>query len=169
MSGTNPNQQNTALELTFWPTETVTVIDLAHPLHGRTLPLLGVTNKPYVGRACVVWIQPGVERIVPLAATTLAGVTPTPWPWRVSVAALRTLLTVAAALPELQVEAPRETHNRDTGQATAASLGAMRRSAAAAADCDCQHPAAGGVEDPEPARASADPHDLAPGHEGAEQ
>lgn len=80
----------------------VTVVNPAHPLYGQTLPLIGVTNKQYIGRACVVWIQPGVERLIPLWATSLADVTLPAFPCRVSVAALRALLTVGAAIAELE-------------------------------------------------------------------
>jgi hypothetical protein len=54
------------------PTEAVTVTDPAHPLYGLTLPCLGVTNKQRLGRACVVWLAPGIERLVPVAATSLS-------------------------------------------------------------------------------------------------
>jgi len=96
-----PIHHTTPLALTFLPTDVVTVRDPAHPLYGQTLPLIGVTNKQYIGRACVVWIQPGIERLVPLWATSLADMTPPAFPWRVSVAAVRVLLTVGAAIAEL--------------------------------------------------------------------
>ena len=32
---------------------------------------MGIANKPYLGRCCVVWLCPDVERLVPVAATDL--------------------------------------------------------------------------------------------------
>lgn len=45
------------------------MVDPRHPLYGRTLPLCGIIAKQYLGRCCVVWIQEGIERVVPLTAT----------------------------------------------------------------------------------------------------
>jgi hypothetical protein len=45
------------------------VVDPRHPLFGMTLRLVGITRKQYQGTCCVVWLIPGVERLVPLAAT----------------------------------------------------------------------------------------------------
>ena len=47
------------------------MVDPRHPLCGRTLPLVGITQKSYLGRCCVVWIRPHVERNVPVSATDL--------------------------------------------------------------------------------------------------
>src|SRR5215510_7337841 len=63
--------QNTPLQLTALPTDTVEVTDPTHPLYGLTFPLIGVTTKPRLGRVCVVWLYPGVERVIPVAATSL--------------------------------------------------------------------------------------------------
>jgi hypothetical protein len=49
----------------------VTIVDPRHPLCGRTLPLVGITQKAYLGRCCVVWIREDVERHVPVTATDL--------------------------------------------------------------------------------------------------
>ncbi len=65
----NQTQNNTPISQRFSSEETVTVIDPRHPLCGRTLPLKGITNKAYLGRCCVVWIQKDVERYVPVSAT----------------------------------------------------------------------------------------------------
>jgi|SRR5882762_887704 len=40
------------------PEETVTVVDPGHPLFGRTLPCVGISNSSYRGRCCIVWIGP---------------------------------------------------------------------------------------------------------------
>jgi hypothetical protein len=57
--------------VTFTPEQFVTIVDPRHPLCGRTLPLVGITQKPYLGRCCVVWIRRDVERHVPVSATDL--------------------------------------------------------------------------------------------------
>ena len=64
-----PNQQTTPLEVTLSPEDTVTVVDPRHPLFGQTLSLIGITNKQYLGRCCIVWLRAGMEQLVPLAAT----------------------------------------------------------------------------------------------------
>ncbi|MEM9806852.1 MAG: hypothetical protein AAF959_16400, partial [Cyanobacteria bacterium P01_D01_bin.56] len=46
----NPNQSNTPISQRFSSEQTVTVTDPRHPLCGRTLLLVGITNKPYLGR-----------------------------------------------------------------------------------------------------------------------
>src|SRR5215471_15511724 len=90
--------QTTPLQLTALPTDTVEVTDPTHPLYGLTFPLIGVTTKQRLGRVCVVWLYPGVERVIPLAATSLAGsaLLP-PSPCRLSVAGLEALLAVVAS------------------------------------------------------------------------
>ncbi|MGH8072379.1 MAG: hypothetical protein ACRERE_45525 [Candidatus Entotheonellia bacterium] len=60
------------------PTDTVTVTDPTRPLSGLTFPLIGVTTKPRLGRVCVVWLYPGVERVILVTATALAGSAPPP-------------------------------------------------------------------------------------------
>lgn len=92
------SHQNTPLAITALPTETVTVTDPTHPLFGRTFPLVGVTTKQRLGRVCVVWLYPGVERVIPVAATTLAEPSPPRSPCKLSVAGLHTLLAVVASL-----------------------------------------------------------------------
>jgi hypothetical protein len=66
------NQQTTPIDVTVSSEETVTIIDPRHPLSGLTFPLVEITNKPYLGLCCVIWIQERVERSVPLAATDRA-------------------------------------------------------------------------------------------------
>lgn len=74
--------------------ETVTIVDPRHPLYGRTLLLVSIGTKAYLGQCCTVWIRPGVERCVPIGATDLAfdphDVSPIP----LSLASLRQLLHV---------------------------------------------------------------------------
>jgi hypothetical protein len=89
------------LGLTALPTdETVEVVDPTHPLYGLTLPLLGVTTmQQRLGRVCRVWLHPGVERAVPVAATDRGGVRGPPSPCRVSPAGLAALVGLLASLP----------------------------------------------------------------------
>ncbi|NER84330.1 MAG: hypothetical protein F6K42_33305 [Leptolyngbya sp. SIO1D8] len=89
-----PNQDNTPISRQLSPGQTVTVVDPRHPLCGRTLPLIDITQKPYLGRCCVVWLYPEVERYVPVDATDLEfdprQIHPTP----LSIAAVESLLRV---------------------------------------------------------------------------
>ncbi len=80
--------------------DTVEIVDPAHPLYGKTLPLIGFNTKQHLGRVAIVWLQPGIERCVPLSATNLAK-TPlaAPSPSRLSVESLERLLSVVASLP----------------------------------------------------------------------
>jgi hypothetical protein len=83
----------------------VEIVDPTHPLHGKTLPLVGVTARQRLGRVAVVWLYPGVERCVALSATDLAETPPaTPSPSRLSVASLERLLAMVASLPLADVE-----------------------------------------------------------------
>jgi hypothetical protein len=78
----------------------VEIVDPTHPLHGKTLPLVGITTRQRLGGVAVVWLYPGVERCVPLSATDLAETPPAPpSPSRLSVASLERLLAVVASLP----------------------------------------------------------------------
>lgn len=155
-----PIHHTTPLDLTILPADVVTVIDPAHPLYGLTLPLIGVTNKQYIGRACVVWIQPGIERLIPWWATSLADVTPPAFPCRVSVAALRALLTVGAAIAELAVadaaelEVPHEhvtpEDAPDSSRSAATAFASVRHRASqptTAAAAHDQSASASGLED----------------------
>lgn len=91
--------------------DTVEVVDPTHPLYGKTLPLVGVTTKKDLGRAAIVWIRTGVERLVPLSATSLADTpAPPPSPCRLSVASVERLLAVVASLPDTGSE---EKHGED--------------------------------------------------------
>src|SRR5262245_28305181 len=100
--------QTTPLKLTALPTDMVEVTDPTHPLYGLTFPLIGVTTKQRLGRVCVVWLYPGVERVLPVAATSLAGSAPLPpSPCRLSVAGPEALLAVVASQADPDQE---ETH-----------------------------------------------------------
>ena len=67
----NPDQVTTPVGHRLSPEPTITVIDPRHPLCGRTLTLVAVTHHSELGRCCVVWLRPQVERLVPVRATNL--------------------------------------------------------------------------------------------------
>src|SRR5215213_10400421 len=92
------SHQTAPLGLTALPTDTVTVTDPTHPFYSLTLPLLGITTKQRLGRVCVVWLYPGVERVIPIAATTLGDLPVRPIACRLSVASVQTLVAVVASL-----------------------------------------------------------------------
>jgi hypothetical protein len=92
------------LGITALPPDSVEVIDPAHPFYGLTLPLIGMTTNPHLGRVCVVELQPGVERLVPVAATDRGGVLPAPSPCRLSPGSIVALLAVVAFLPDPTLE-----------------------------------------------------------------
>src|SRR6266446_48373 len=67
----DPNQITTPVGHRFSSDQTITVLDPRHPLCGQTLPLVAITHHTQLGRCCVVWLRPHVERLVPVQATTL--------------------------------------------------------------------------------------------------
>src|SRR5262245_11331075 len=68
----DPNKVTTPIGTRFSADQTITVLDPRHPLCGRTLPLVALTHHAQLGRCCVVWLQPHVERFIPIQATNLA-------------------------------------------------------------------------------------------------
>jgi hypothetical protein len=70
----------------------VTIVDPCHPLFGRTLPCVGIANVSYLGRCCIVWIRPTIERHVPITATDLAYDPATLYPLPISVESLQQFL-----------------------------------------------------------------------------
>src|SRR5262249_34052756 len=67
----DPNQVTTPIGTRFSADQTITVLDPRHPLCGRTLPLVALTHHSQLGRCCVVWLRPHVERFIRVKATTL--------------------------------------------------------------------------------------------------
>jgi hypothetical protein len=67
----NLNHVTTPVGHSVAPEQTITVIDPRHPLCGRTLPLVAMTHHATLGRCCVVWLRPHIERLVPVRATNL--------------------------------------------------------------------------------------------------
>ena len=90
----DPNQVTTPIGHRFSPDQTITILDPRHPLCGRTLPLVAITHHAQLGRCCVVWLRPHVERFIPVQATNLAfdpnNMNPSP----LSLAAVEQLLRV---------------------------------------------------------------------------
>ena len=127
---------------------TVEIVDSTHPLYGETLPLVGLTTKQVLGRVAIVWIHPGIERMIPLRATSLADPpAPEPYPCRLSVASVERLLSVVASLPET---GPEEAHGEDrTTEALKEAPGATRAAprGASPATRPQRHSSTGGVDD----------------------
>src|SRR4029453_16070623 len=90
----NPNQITTPIGHRFSSDQTITVLDPRHPLCGQTLPLVAITHHTQLGRCCVVWLRPHVERLIPVQATNWAfdptDISPSP----LSLAAVEQLLRV---------------------------------------------------------------------------
>jgi len=101
-AGGDPNQVTTPIGHRFSPDQTITVLDPRHPLCGRTLPLVAITHHAQLGRCCVVWLRPHVERFIPVQATNLAfdpnDIRPSP----LSLAAVEQLLRVFQDLQHAQ-------------------------------------------------------------------
>jgi hypothetical protein len=154
--------QNTPLQLTALPTDTVEVTDPTHPLYGLTFPLIGVTTKPRLGRVCVVWLHPGVERIIPVAATSLADPLPgPPASCRLSVASLEALLAVVAqahARPEEAQGDPGDVRNAYATPTVAPLSGPGDRGGAPAAPAPT--PPAAGLAESVPDGPGAGPGDA---------
>jgi hypothetical protein len=68
------------------------VVDPRHPLFGRTLPCVGISNSCHRGRCCILWIRPTVERHVPVTATDLEYDPSTLYPLPISLESLQQLL-----------------------------------------------------------------------------
>ncbi|TMD61681.1 MAG: hypothetical protein E6I97_27145 [Chloroflexi bacterium] len=88
----NPDQFTTPIDLIVAPQETITVVDPRHPLFGRTLPCVGISNSCHRGRCCILWIRPTVERHVPVTATNLEYDPSTLYPLPISLESLQQLL-----------------------------------------------------------------------------
>jgi hypothetical protein len=127
----NPFQQNTPLGLTARPTDTVEVTDPTHPLYGLSFPLIGITVKQRLGRVCLVWLHPGIERAIPVSATNLAGEDRVLSACRLSIAGLQGLLHVLSSLvcpSQEDAHEPIESAQRSTAIHSSTSLAVSRRS-----------------------------------------
>ena len=133
-------QHNTPLGLSVPPTVAVTVTDPTHPLYGLTLPCLGVTNKQRLGPACVIWLTPGVERLVPVAATSLSPIVRPTSRCRLAPASVAAFLRVlASAIDDTSARAGQEEHDgsdRDAAGALATATTPPPVGDAAGPRCD---------------------------------
>ena len=154
------SHQNTPLTLTALPIDTVTVTDPIHPLYGLTFPLIGVTTKQRLGRVCVVWLYPGVERVIPVTATDLADHTPPlPSRCRLSITGIDALLAVVASQADLSQEDAYGTTAHPDHAETSATVAPVARTGAGPLLCAAR------TTTP-PARGRMDqslPHDAGPG------
>ena len=145
------------------PTEEIEATDPTHPLFGRRFPCLGVTSKQLLGRVCVVWLAPGVERLIPVAATSLAGVPPPPSACRLSVPAVVALLAVLTSAGTF-VAPPSGQEDTDatpqTASPTAPAISSARDSGRAAGPPGSARPAAHGMGRPLPTGTGALPPDA---------
>ena len=84
--------------------ETVTVVDPRDPLFGQTFTLLFVENKSYRGKCCVVRMETGIERHIPISVTDLW---PDPiqiYPLALNLSSVRELLAAYARIIRLTAE-----------------------------------------------------------------
>ena len=155
--------QTTPLQLTALPTDTVEVTDPTHPLYGLTFPLIGVTTKQRLGRVCVVWLYPGVERVILLTATSLADpLQGPPTSCRLSVAGLEAFLAVVAQADSRQEMVhgdPSATHNAHATPTVAALSSGPGDSGGAAASSSATPPTTG-LEESVPNDSGAGPCDA---------
>jgi len=156
--------QTTPLKLTALPTDTVEVTDPTHPLYGLTFPLIGVTTKQRLGRVCVVWLYPGVERIIPLTATSLADPLPGPAAsCRLSVAGLEAFLAVVAQADSRQEKVhgdPGATRNAHTTPTVAALSAGPGDSGGDTAAAPTSTPPTTGLDESVPNDPGAGPCDV---------
>ena len=102
----NLNHVTTPVGHSVAPEQTITVIDPRHPLCGRTLTLVAMTHHATLGRCCVVWLRPHIERLVPVRATNLEfdpnDLSPSP----LSLAAVEQLLRVVHDIEHASERSP---------------------------------------------------------------
>src|SRR5262245_38049916 len=91
-------QRTTPLATTFSAEETISVIDPRHPLYGQTLRLIQFTKCAYHGPSCVVWLENGTERLVPLAATDRSPQPPTLYPLPLNLTSAESLVRAYARI-----------------------------------------------------------------------
>ena len=162
LAWTNPFQQNTPLGLTALPIGTVEVTDPTHPLYGLSFPLIGITVKQRLGRVCLVWLHPGIERAIPVRATNLANEPHVLVACRLSVAGLQRLLHVLSPLvcsSQEDAHDPAKSTQHSPATRSSTSLTISRSTADA-------------VSSPDPSGIFVSPADLgdsAPGHADGSQ
>src|SRR5258708_28284035 len=114
----NPDQLTTSIDLIVAPQETITVVDPRHPLFGRTLPCVGISNSCHRGRCCILWIRPTVERHVPVTATDLDYDPSTLYPLPISLESLQQLLQEFLLVADARNVDPTHAHRPIAGPAS---------------------------------------------------
>jgi hypothetical protein len=98
-----PSNQQTTPYVTEPSEETVTVVDPGHFLFGQTFRLLGIVNRTYLGRCCVIERDSG-EQYVSLAATDRSPEPLAVFPLPLSTSAIQQLLAVYARIEHQEAE-----------------------------------------------------------------
>ena len=104
----------------------VTITDPRHPLFGRTLPLIHVTNRQDLGRCCVIRLQEGIERNVPLEATDHSAEPITIFPLPLDISSMRQLLVTSERILTQLTEEKMEEKRDGSIQANEGSIGEAR-------------------------------------------
>jgi hypothetical protein len=78
--------------------EVVTVIDPRDPLYRQTFTLLFVENKSYRGKCCVVRMETGIERHIPISVTDQAMDPICSYPLPLNLSSVRELLVLYARM-----------------------------------------------------------------------
>ena len=102
------NQETTPIATLCSSEEMVTITDPRHPLYGRTFPLIHVTNRKYLGRCCVIRLQEGIERNVPIEATDHSPEPITIFPLPLDISSMRQLLEISERMITQLMEEPIE-------------------------------------------------------------
>jgi len=84
--------------------ETVTVIDPRDPLYGQTFTLQFIENKSYRGKCCVVRMETGIERHIPISVTDLSSDPIQSYPLALDLSSVRKLLAVYECIIRLTAE-----------------------------------------------------------------
>jgi hypothetical protein len=84
--------------------ETVTVNDPRDPLFGQTFTLQFVENKSYRGKCCVVRMETGIERHIPISVTELSPEPIQSYPLALDLSSVRKLLAVYVRMIRLRAE-----------------------------------------------------------------
>ncbi len=104
LDGLKHNQKTTPKSITFSSEEKVTIVDPRHPLFGRTLSLIGITNNQYGGRYCAVKLPEGVSRLIPIEVTDLCPETVTIYSLPLSLSSVKQLLATYHRITSKSVE-----------------------------------------------------------------
>lgn len=90
--------------------EMVTVIDPRDPHYGRTFRLLFIENKSYRGKCCVVRMDSGIERHIPVSVTNQSSDPLQINPLPLNLSSVRQLLSVYERIIRLAAERAEDGH-----------------------------------------------------------